>query len=75
MRQYSGAYFEFDVTTQFRSLQIDMPDFVIVLFRTNRDGDDPEKDSRQFDYCRVKNMYLTMVELKPSFENILIPIL
>jgi len=57
-RHVSGSYFEFGVTTQFNSLQCDMPDFVIVLFQTNRDNNTQKKDASKFDTCKIKNIYL-----------------
>ena len=56
-RHASGSHFQFDVITQFNSLQFDMPDFVVVLFQTGRDNNNQEKDSSQFDYCKIKNLY------------------
>lgn len=55
-KSVSGKYFEFDITTQFNSLQFDMPDFVVAFFQTNRDNNQ-EKDSSEFDHCSVKNIY------------------
>jgi hypothetical protein len=50
----SGKKFVFDLTTQFTSRQFDMPDFVVVLFQTNRDGNQ-ERDSSNFDHHRLRN--------------------
>ena len=52
---FHGTTLEFDLTTQFISLQFDMPDFVIVLFQTNRNNNQ-KRDSSVFDHCNVKNV-------------------
>ena len=57
MGQRRITFFEFDISNQFQSLQYDMPEFVTVLFQTGRD-DNQEKDTSQFDNCKIKNVYL-----------------
>lgn len=66
----------FDVITHVNSIQFEMPDFVIILFQTNRDADCQQKDSSLCDYFEVKNIYFEKnVEMKHFLERILIAIL
>jgi hypothetical protein len=55
-KSVSGSRFEFDLTTQFISQQFDMPDFVIVIFQTDRENANQKNYAAYFDHCKVRNI-------------------
>jgi hypothetical protein len=76
-KPFSGKYLEFDLTTQFNSVEFYMPDWVICFFQTNRNTDDQKNDSSKFDHCKVVNIHFKngrseifpLESLNLDFEN------
>jgi hypothetical protein len=49
--------FELDITNFYNSVEFDMPYFLFVVFQTGK-ANTQEKDSSQFDHCKLQNIYL-----------------